>query len=157
MPRTIRPLLDQAITLEDNIKKAENRKRKHNGSKYNSDSVPKKPHYHGNSGGHHNHKNGNGHNHNNGSNGGNGEYKNNSYNGQNHNHPAGKKDLSHIKCYKCKQMGHYSSNCPEKKTEEAAKPNPFDKGYVNHVHLEGSYNEPGMENGTFYSSIQFEV
>ena len=41
-------LLDQAITLEDNINKAENRKRKHNGSKYNSESVQKKPHYHGN-------------------------------------------------------------------------------------------------------------
>ena len=52
--------------------------------------------------------------------------------------------------------GRYTE-CPEKKTTEAAKPNPFDKGYVNHVHLEGAYNEPGMENGTFYSSIQFEV
>ena len=44
-----------------------------------------------------------------------------------------------------------------KKVDGAAKPNPFDKGYANHVHLEGAYNEPGMENGTFYSSIQFEV
>ena len=33
-------------------------------------------------------------------------------------------------------MGHYSSGCPEKKDIEAAKPNPFQKGYVNHVNVE---------------------
>ena len=72
-------------------------------------------------------------------------------------HHTGKKDLSQIQCYKCKNMGHYVSDCPEWKTEEAAKPNPFDKGYVNHVHMERAYNEHGIVNGTFYSSIQFEV
>ena len=56
-------------------------------------------------------------------------------------------------------MGHYVSNCPEWRTEEAAKPNPFDKGYANHVHLEGAYNEPGMENGTSIqaSSLKFDI
>jgi hypothetical protein len=27
----------------------------------------------------------------------------------------GKKDLSHVKCFKCHKMGHYASQCPKKK------------------------------------------
>ena len=99
-------LLDQAITLEDSIKKAENRKRKQSGSKYNSEVVQKKPHYHESNGGS-NHKH-HGHNHN-GSNGG---YKGNGHaapNNNGHHHPntAPKKDLSRITRYICKKQGHY--------------------------------------------------
>ena len=45
-------------------------------------------------------------------------------------------DLSHIQCFKCKQMGHYSTECPERKTEVAAKSNSLEKGHMNHVHVE---------------------
>jgi hypothetical protein len=29
------------------------------------------------------------------------------------------KDKSHIKCFTCEKMGHYSNECPEKKSTEA--------------------------------------
>lgn len=32
---------------------------------------------------------------------------------------TGKHDKSHIKCYKCKNYGHYGNRCPGKKEEEA--------------------------------------
>ena len=34
-----------------------------------------------------------------------------------------KKDLSHINCYKCKEQGHYSSNCIKKKIGKDTEPN----------------------------------
>ena len=103
----------------------------------------------GTNGGHNNHKH-HGHDHN----GGNGSYKGNgnatpNNNGHHRPNTAPKKDLSHIICYNCKKPGHYSTECPEMKNAETAKPNPFDKGFVNPVHLEGAYNEPSMVNGTF--------
>ena len=83
-------LLDQAITLDNNIKKEESRKRKYNANKYNSSSIQKKPHYHENSGGYNNLKYVNGHNHNGhnhigGIKGSNSGYKGNGHNGNGHN------------------------------------------------------------------------
>ena len=135
-------LLDKATILGNKMTQAENRKRKHSSSKYHSETSHKRHnHYEGSSGNKfHNHGNnhigGNGHNHhghnhNEDQKGSNGDNKDGNHNGNGngngqHSH-QGKKDLSHIKCYKCKNMGHYSSGCPEKKDIEAAKPNPFQK------------------------------
>ena len=52
-------------------------------------------------------------------------------------------------CYKCKNKGHSSNECPERKAEEAAKPNQFQKGHVNHVNVEEVYDEPDAVIGTF--------
>ena len=158
-------LLDQAITLDNNIKKEESRKRKYNANKYNSSSVQKKPHYHENNGGHNHHRYGNGHNHNghNHSGGNRGTisvYKGNGHNGNvhsghnngngqhRHNHEQ-KKDVSQVMCFKCKNKGHYATECPERKADEAAKPNPFQKGHVNHVNVEEVYDEPDAVIGMF--------
>jgi BRCT domain type II-containing protein len=39
-----------------------------------------------------------------------------------------KKDLSNVTCFKWNKTGHYSTSCPENKTDDAAKPIPFQKG-----------------------------
>ena len=41
-----------------------------------------------------------------------------------------KKDLSLVQCFKCKEMGHYSRNCPEKKNIIGPKPIQFQKAHV---------------------------
>ena len=95
-----------------------------------------------------------------GNKGGNGEYKNNNHsghnnghhNGQNHHHHTGKRDVSHIQCFKCKKMGHYSTECPEMKTEEVVKANHVEKGHVNHVHVGRAYNEHNRVNGTLITN-----
>ena len=169
-------LLDQAITLDKNMKKEENRKRKYgsgSSSKYSSGPIQKKPHYHEFSGGHsfrkhgsgHNH---NGHNHNGGNKGDTGGHKghgnNHGHNGSGHNHGRNgnntsngphrpnsehKRDINQVTCYNCKNKGHYSNECPEKKNGEATKPNPFQKGHVNHVNVEEVFDEPDAVIGTF--------
>ena len=60
-----------------------------------------------------------------------------------------KKDLSRIECFKCKKNGHYANECPEKKAVETIKPNPFQKGHVNHVNVEEVYEQPDAVYGTF--------
>jgi hypothetical protein len=52
-------------------------------------------------------------------------------------------------CYKCKKYGHYSSNCSELKTVDTTKPNPFQKGHVNHLDVEEVMNEPDAVIGMF--------
>ena len=44
-------------------------------------------------------------------------------------------------------MGHYSTDCTEKKPEEGAKPNPFQKATANHVNVEEVYDEPDLVMG----------
>ena len=34
--------------------------------------------------------------------------------------PRKKKDLSKIKCFQCGKMGHFTSHCPEKKSDKEA-------------------------------------
>jgi hypothetical protein len=158
-------LLDQAITLDKNIMKEENRKRKFSNGKNHIEPSHKRHHFSegngngsnsnghrhngGNKGnysiGHHNggngHQNG-GNGHHNGDNGhqngGNGHHNghNNGNNGQHHHNSEAKKDLSHITCFKCKKNGHCSTSCPENKSDEPAKPNPFRKGHMNHINVE---------------------
>src|SRR4051812_33212033 len=165
-------LLDQAITLDNNIRKEENRKRKFNNHKTHSDVSHKKHHSYEESGSHSSHRpeghfhRGNGHNNNghrsNGDhrnhhsggnrNGHNNGHRNGSHNGNNGQlrpNSEGKRDLSEVTCYKCRKAGHYSNNCPEKKAEDAAKPNPFQKGHVNHLDVEEVMNEPEAVMGTF--------
>ncbi|XP_071680260.1 uncharacterized protein [Lolium perenne] len=146
-------LLDQAITLDNNIKKEESRKRKYSANKYNSGTAQKKPHYHENNGGHNHHRYGNGHNtnghnHSGGNRGTISVYKGNGHNGHNHgngqhrHNQEPKRDVSQVTCFKCKNKGHYATECPEKKADEADKPNPFQKGHANHVNVEEVYDEP---------------
>jgi hypothetical protein len=138
-------LLDQAITLDNNIRKEENRRRKFNNGKNHTEPFHKKHHSSKGSGNGSSHKHGghfkgnggnfNGHKHNGGFRGNN---SNGHHNGNNGHHNGrnsqrrfnsdGKKDLSNITCFKCKKTGHYSTTCPENKLDDAAKPNPFQKG-----------------------------
>src|ERR1044071_9224353 len=50
-------------------------------------------------------------------------------------------------------MGHYSNMCPENKDNNGnsgvSKPNPFNKGHVNHVNVEEVYDEPDAVIGKF--------
>ncbi|XP_071683420.1 uncharacterized protein [Lolium perenne] len=163
-------LLDQAITLDNNIRKEENRKRKFNSNKNHTEFSHKKHHSSEGSGSCSFHRHGdhcnksNGHNfngHNSNGHKSNGGYKSNpsfghhnghhnghrnghgnGNNGQRQSKSDGKRDLSGVMCYKCKKYGHYSSNCPELKTSDTTKPNPFQKGYVNHLDVEEVMNEP---------------
>ena len=59
------------------------------------------------------------------------------------------RDLSQVQCFKCKNMGHYATDCPELKNAGVVKPNPFNKGHVNHVNVEEIYDEPDAVIGKF--------
>jgi hypothetical protein len=53
-----------------------------------------------------------------------------------------------VECYKCYKTGHYTNDCPQKR-EEGNKPNPFQKGHVNHINVEEIYDEPNAVYGMF--------
>src|SRR4051812_25520000 len=119
---------------------------------------------HVHSGGHNHHNGGNGHNHNghnhhnghkNGNGNGNGKGNGNGENyNQNRQVVNAQKDLSRVQCFKCRKMGHYSNMCPENKDNNGnsgvSKPNPFNKGHVNHVNVEEIYDEPDAVIGKFF-------
>ncbi|XP_073362399.1 uncharacterized protein [Aegilops tauschii subsp. strangulata] len=167
--RNCQDLIDKAIVLEGKQQAIENRKRKYNNNNRYNSGPQQKPHtsYHGNGGnghnhhggnGHHNHHGGNGHNHNghhhhnghksnNGNGRGNGNGNGNGGNNkQSHQSMPVQRDISQVQCYKCRQMGHYSNACPESKNGNGnsgvSKPNPIQRGHVNHVNVEEVYNEP---------------
>src|SRR3954464_3631950 len=52
-----------------------------------------------------------------------------------------KRDIIQVECFKCNKVGHYANECPEKKADGANKPNPFQKGQVNHINVEEIYEE----------------
>ncbi|KAK1670414.1 hypothetical protein QYE76_058573 [Lolium multiflorum] len=160
-------LLDKAITLDNNIKKEENCKRKFSNSKNHTERFHKKNYSSEGSGSHSSHRlnghfskgngnNYNGHRHNGGfkgnhsnghHNGNNGRHNgsnghHNGNNGQHRHNLEDKRDLSHITCYKCKKTGHFADRCTEKKPDEVIKPNPFQKGQANHLNVEEVMNEP---------------
>nr|XP_051229681.1 uncharacterized protein LOC127347546 [Lolium perenne] len=167
-------LLDQAITLDNNIRKEENRKRKLNSNKNHTEFSHKKHHSSEGSGSYSSHKhngqfnkgngnNYNGHkpnggfkgNHSNGNhNGNNGRHNgsnghHNGNNGQHRHHSGNNRDMSNITCFKCKKTGHYADKCPEKSSDEVAKTNSFQKGQANHLNVEEVMNEPDAVMGMF--------
>ena len=163
-------LLDQALVLEDGMKKAESRKRRFGINKHHSEPSFKKHsshdnhRYHGGSshhGGNHHHGGSSHRTHNNNNNGGfrgnHSEHKGNGHvvhnsNTNGHSRPNAEpmRDISQVLCYKCKNKGHYATDCPEKKNDAAAaKPNPFQKGHVNHINVEEVMDEPDAVIGRF--------
>ena len=138
-------LVDKALMIEGKQQQIENRKRKYGQGKYNS-GAQQRPRFTPNLGGHIHHNHG-GHNANGGSSHNHSGSKNRTRNGTSNNHtrsnPAtpAKRDLSHITCFKCGNTGHYATEFPEAKNgngngSAGKKPNPFNKGQVNHVNVE---------------------
>src|SRR3954464_13611147 len=162
---TYQSLCDKAAILESKMKQVESRKRKHNSNKHSSGSSHKRSHYddsgssgshkHGKYNSHHNHNHHHDNKHHRSHD--NDKYKNRKGGYKSHHNGGGsgsgsqpvKKDLSQVECFKCKKMGHYANECPEKKVEGANKPNPFQKGQVNHINVEEIYEEPDAVDGKF--------
>jgi hypothetical protein len=189
---TFQALLDQAIILENKMKQSESRKRKHHSSEYH-EHVQKR-HSHDDNGGSRSHKHGNvkhhyGHNHHyrgryeenqhghdhdghkihnkkygsgNDNRSGHTNGGNNGMNG--HTSKFNKRDISKVQCYNCKELGHYSWDCLEKK-KDVGRHNCSDKRDKNQLecfkcHELGHYswdcpegkNEPKGSNGNQLNS-----
>ena len=84
---------------------------------------------------------------------GNGHAVHNNNNGHSRPNAEPRRDISQVLCFKCNNTGHYATDCPEKKNEAAAKPNPFQKGHVNHINVEEVMDAPDAVIGQFTYNI----
>jgi hypothetical protein len=64
-----------------------------------------------------------------------------------------KKDISQVLCYNCKKLGHYASDCPEKKRNVGGsignKPNQFQEEHINHMNMEEDFEAPNVATRKF--------
>jgi hypothetical protein len=128
---TYQSLCDKAITLENTMKQVENRKRKQNFNKYQSEPSQKMRTFHENSGGHEYHEHGrnNPHHHDQNTNGGyqgnnwghignsNHKHRNGNTNEQRQRNQSQKKDLSQVEYFVCHEKGHYAKDCSVKEND----------------------------------------
>jgi hypothetical protein len=179
---TFQALLDQAIILENKMKQSESRKRKHHSSEHHEhvqkrnshdDNGGSRSHKHGNVNHHYGHNHhyhgryeGNGHDHdvhknhnkNYGScNDNKSGHTNGGNNGMNgHTRKFSKRDISQVQCCNCKELGHYSWDCPEK-NKDVGRHNHSDKRDKNQLEFFKCHELDTIHGTTLKGRMNLEV